>query len=112
MVYLHYPTPSYKKRQKKHRVMNGDFPDALERILAPGGRLSVPSDDEDYYHHILGMLDGDGRFRVVPESNRLLDPETHDQSYYHRFWRAKGKPAFGSELAREEISAPAIGGVT
>lgn len=47
-VYLLYPDPWPKRRQRKRRFLNGDTLREFARILQPGGELRFATDIDDY----------------------------------------------------------------
>lgn len=47
-VYLLYPDPWPKRRQRKRRIVDQDFLDQLSRIIRPGGEFRFASDIDDY----------------------------------------------------------------
>ncbi|MEM7543846.1 MAG: tRNA (guanosine(46)-N7)-methyltransferase TrmB [Pseudomonadota bacterium] len=68
-----FPDPWPKKRHHKRRLLNAEFVDALSRVLCPGGRVCVATDNEDYASQICRTFDqsavwinggGHGRFSI------------------------------------------------
>lgn len=47
-VYLLYPDPWPKRRQRKRRIVDRDFLDELARVIRPGGEFRFASDIDDY----------------------------------------------------------------
>lgn len=56
VVHLLFPDPWPKKRHHRRRIVTGDFLAAVHRILLPGGRLRIVTDQEDYFHAIRGLV--------------------------------------------------------
>lgn len=48
MVYLLYPDPWPKRRQRKRRIVDLAFLDELARVIRPGGEFRFASDIDDY----------------------------------------------------------------
>lgn len=55
-VQIFFPDPWHKKRHHKRRLIQPDFVAALVKKLAPGGRIHVATDWENYAEHILEVL--------------------------------------------------------
>ena len=66
-TFLLYPDPWPKTRHHKRRFMNPAQLDMLARVMAPGARLRVATDIEDYVRHSLQVIDQDPRFTWAAE---------------------------------------------
>ena len=55
-VQIFFPDPWHKKRHHKRRLIQPDFVAMLVKKLAPGGRIHVATDWENYAEHILEVL--------------------------------------------------------
>ncbi len=55
-VQIFFPDPWHKKRHHKRRLIQPDFVAMLVRKLAPGSRVHVATDWENYAEHILEVL--------------------------------------------------------
>lgn len=60
---LFFPDPWPKKRHHKRRLVKPPFIEQMARILAPGGRLLVATDWEDYASEMLASLEANPRLR-------------------------------------------------
>ncbi len=56
-IYILFPDPWPKKRHHKRRLIQRPFTDRLARALAPGGRLHLATDWEDYAQWMREVLD-------------------------------------------------------
>jgi tRNA (guanine-N7-)-methyltransferase len=56
-VHVFFPDPWPKARHRKRRFIRGDVAELLADRLAPGGRLLVATDIEDYARHAREVLD-------------------------------------------------------
>jgi tRNA (guanine-N7-)-methyltransferase len=66
-VFIHFPDPySHKDRYKKRRIVNEVFVEGLCDILAPGGTVSVKTDDPPLFEDMDGLLSA--RLERVPLS--------------------------------------------
>lgn len=73
--HVYFPDPWPKKRHRKRRLFQGDFPAHIERTLSPGGTIDVATDFEEYFGEIVSLLDacsGLSRMPDLPERVRLL----------------------------------------
>ncbi|HEX5270835.1 MAG TPA: tRNA (guanosine(46)-N7)-methyltransferase TrmB [Gemmataceae bacterium] len=60
-VHVYFPDPWWKQRHHKRRVFTPEFAALCQRALAPGGRLHVATDVEEYFglmREALTPLDG------------------------------------------------------
>ncbi|MCE7031939.1 tRNA (guanosine(46)-N7)-methyltransferase TrmB [Lysobacter sp. GX 14042] len=56
-VRIYFPDPWHKKRHHKRRLVQPEFAALLVRKLAPGGRLHLATDWQDYAEHMWDVLD-------------------------------------------------------
>ena len=57
---IYFPDPWHKKRHNKRRLVNPAFAALLVRKLAPGGRLHLATDWQDYAEQMWDVLDATG----------------------------------------------------
>ncbi|MGL5445816.1 MAG: tRNA (guanosine(46)-N7)-methyltransferase TrmB [Rhabdaerophilum sp.] len=55
-VYLLYPDPWPKRRQRKRRIVDQEFLDQLARVIRPGGEFCFASDIDDYVGWTLSRI--------------------------------------------------------
>lgn len=67
LVFILYPDPWPKRRQRKRRILSRDTSAAFARILKPGGELRFASDIDDYVGWALMALAADPRFEWTAE---------------------------------------------
>jgi tRNA (guanine-N7-)-methyltransferase len=91
-VYLHFPVPNLRRRHRKYRVLGPVFIDQVYAALEVGGRLSVMSDDGQYFEQAEEHLLGDKRFQPLdPHEYRVwIDEEL--KSPTQRIWEQRGLP--------------------
>ncbi|MFP7722154.1 tRNA (guanosine(46)-N7)-methyltransferase TrmB [Lysobacter sp. A3-1-A15] len=56
-IRIYFPDPWHKKRHHKRRLVQPDFAALLVRKLAPGGRLHLATDWQEYAGHMFDVLD-------------------------------------------------------
>lgn len=104
-VYINFPDPWPKDRQKKHRIINPKFLVRLSDIMKPLAALEIASDHEDYISHILEVFENmeifKSEFRSPAYVNRLpyrpitkYEMEFREEGreiYYLRFMNLKNQ---------------------
>ena len=48
-LHIYFPDPWPKKKHRRHRLINEQFPALARAALAPGGRVYLRTDDADYF---------------------------------------------------------------
>lgn len=89
-IYLHFPDPAHKPKDEKHIVFDADFLDATYRALRPGGRISVVSDQAEFFMMMLERAEADGRFEKAHAARYLEGFEPPVKSRFQQFWEGKG----------------------
>lgn len=94
-VRIFFPDPWHKKRHHKRRLVNATFVGLLARKLAPGGRLHLATDWQDYAEQMWDVLDATpGLINVAGPRGSIPRPlsrpqthfETRGQRLGHRVW--------------------------
>jgi tRNA (guanine-N7-)-methyltransferase len=68
-VFIHFPDPySRKERYKKRRMVNENLLEGLCQILAPGGTVSVKTDDKDLFEDMDALIST----RLEPNLSRAI----------------------------------------
>jgi len=62
-IHVFFPDPWPKKRHHKRRLLQPDFVELAASRLAPGGRLHVATDWQEYAEHVLAVLLASPRLR-------------------------------------------------
>jgi tRNA (guanine-N7-)-methyltransferase len=105
-VHVYFPDPWWKARHKKRRVLSAPFLAQVGRVLAPGGRLHVWTDVEEYFRESLILAAATGCF--APPQDELPGMPQHDLDYrthFERRTRLAGAPVWRAALVR--TAAPA-----
>lgn len=101
-VFINFPDPWPKTRHIKYRLINPDFVNELCRILKPGGRLTIVTDDPGYSEWILNILRKDERWRCrYPEPFFSTEYQEYGTSYFEDLWRSKGLVIRYHEFTKE-----------
>lgn len=48
-LHIYFPDPWPKRKHRRHRLINEEFPALARRLLAPGGVVYLRTDDADYF---------------------------------------------------------------
>jgi tRNA (guanine-N7-)-methyltransferase len=85
-VHVYFPDPWWKKRHRKRRVFTPEFAADAARAIAPGGRLFVASDVEEYFGVMTAILRAMPAFAERPDEAGRAAPQT-DAGYATNFER-------------------------
>jgi tRNA (guanine-N7-)-methyltransferase len=100
-AYVHFPAPLLRNRQRNQLLISPALLAAMERCLAPGGTLSVMTDQEGVHKALLALLPGAPRLRLVRPDDWSVTITELLKSHYHRRWEAKGRRIWREELSVE-----------
>jgi len=90
-VWLFFPDPWPKKRQKKRRLVTPKFVRSVRETLRPGGRFLLSTDCEDYAHRMTEVLEWDRGLRKIARAGEFASrPAARRSSRYERRARARG----------------------
>ena len=70
-LHIYFPDPWPKKKHRKHRLINADFPARAWHALTPGGVVYLRTDDEDYFDQMQAVFAADARFQPAPTPEEL-----------------------------------------
>lgn len=101
-VYLHFPDPGVKARDRKRRIFDRRFLDEMHRAVARGGYMSLVTDDEDYFGGMLALIEGDARWARTHEEPYLTGFEAEVKSRFQRMWERRGRTVYRFELRNEK----------
>ncbi|MCB1149714.1 MAG: tRNA (guanosine(46)-N7)-methyltransferase TrmB, partial [Chlamydiia bacterium] len=91
-VYVNFPDPWPKKRHAKNRLIQPQFIDEIERLLIPGGTLTLVTDDEPYSEQMIEVMCNDTRFSShFPAPYYTHDWPGYGSSYFEGLWREQGR---------------------
>lgn len=79
-VHVLFPDPWPKARHHKRRLISSSFLAAAHRVLSPGGRLVVVSDDPAYTEHISETLAGTDLFHDDEADFTYLPTGYHERA--------------------------------
>jgi tRNA (guanine-N7-)-methyltransferase len=100
-VYLHFPDPNMRSRYRKRRVMSAEFLDEINRVLVPGGLLSIMTDHYEFFMEMLALVEEDGRLIKTHAERYLTSFDVPVKSQFQRMWERHGLPTLRIELQKE-----------
>jgi tRNA (guanine-N7-)-methyltransferase len=99
-VYLHFPDPHMRQRFRKRRVISPEFLEAIGRALAPGGRLSIMTDHQEFFLQMLELIEQDGRLAKTHTESYLVGFDAPVKSKFQRLWEGHGLATLRVELEK------------
>ncbi|GHA89195.1 tRNA (guanosine(46)-N7)-methyltransferase TrmB [Cognatilysobacter bugurensis] len=82
-VRIYFPDPWHKKRHNKRRLVQPEFAARLVRKLAPGGRLHLATDWQDYAEQMWDVLDATpGLVNRTGPRGHVPRPEWRPQTHF------------------------------
>lgn len=85
-LHVYFPDPWPKRKHRRHRLINDQFPALAREALAPGGMAYLRTDDEDYFEQMTAVFGGSPLFRAVETPQELAELLTD----FERGFRARG----------------------
>jgi tRNA (guanine-N7-)-methyltransferase len=64
-LHIYFPDPWPKRKHRRHRLINEEFPALAHAALAPEGVVYLRTDDEDYFGQMLEVFKGSPLFIPV-----------------------------------------------
>lgn len=106
-VYVWFPDPWPKKRHHKRRLVQPAFVARLARALAPGGRLHLATDWEDYAYQMLAVTGAEPLLVNPAGRGGFADgPGERPATRFERRGRGLGHPVWDLIVVRRVGSAP------
>lgn len=105
-VYINFPDPWPKTRHAKKRIVQTPFIAEVNRILVPGGTLTLVTDDEDHSQWMISVLQKVTGFQsVLPSPFYTEEYPDYGTSYFEDLWREKGKSIRYHVFRKIELNA-------
>ncbi len=95
-IWITFPDPHPKRKKAKHRLTSWRFLPLYHRLLRPGGRVHLKTDDPGLFAFTQDMVRRQGGFELVEtipdlENGRVANEEVLIQTKYERRHRAEGR---------------------
>ena len=101
-LHVLFPDPWWKKRHRKRRVFTPEFAADAARVLAPGGKLHIASDVEEYFGVMTAIVRAMPEFREMESSTSREPVEVAGfQTNFERKARLHGTPVWSAVFRRE-----------
>jgi tRNA (guanine-N7-)-methyltransferase len=63
--HIYFPDPWPKRKHRRHRLINADFPSLAQTALVPPGTVYLRTDDSDYFDQMREVFDASPLFQAV-----------------------------------------------
>jgi len=85
-LHVYFPDPWPKKKHRRHRLINENFPALARAALAPGGLVYLRTDDADYFQQMTEVFAASPEFQKVETPTELAELTTD----FERDFNSKG----------------------
>jgi len=101
VLHVYFPDPWPKKRHHKRRLVQPPFLTHVQRVLAPGGRLQIVTDHQEYFEQIETVVRGSA-LRVI-DYNRPGSAGEGEfvGTNFERKYRRQGRPFYAIAAVKE-----------
>ncbi|MCC8377219.1 MAG: bifunctional peptide chain release factor N(5)-glutamine methyltransferase PrmC/tRNA (guanosine(46)-N7)-methyltransferase TrmB [Rickettsia endosymbiont of Graphium doson] len=83
-IYILFPDPWIKNRQKKKRILNKERLKILQTKLKNKGSLIFTSDIENYFEEVVKLIKQNGNFQITNEDNYSKPHDNYIITKYHQ----------------------------
>jgi tRNA (guanine-N7-)-methyltransferase len=87
-LHIYFPDPWPKKKHRRHRLINENFPALARAALVPSGVVYLRTDDADYFQQMTEVFAGSQDFQNVETPSELAEVLTD----FERGFNAQGIP--------------------
>ena len=87
-LHIYFPDPWPKKKHRRHRLINENFPSLARKTLSPSGTVFLRTDDAYYFQQMNEVFDAAKEFEKVETSAALAEITTD----FERDFNAEGIP--------------------
>jgi tRNA (guanine-N7-)-methyltransferase len=71
VLHIYFPDPWPKKKHRRHRLINENFPNLARTALAPGGMVYLRTDDTAYFQQMTEVFAANGEFQETETPREL-----------------------------------------
>ncbi|MFP3011980.1 MAG: bifunctional peptide chain release factor N(5)-glutamine methyltransferase PrmC/tRNA (guanosine(46)-N7)-methyltransferase TrmB [Rickettsia sp.] len=94
-IYILFPDPWIKNKQKKKRIFNKERLKILQDKLKDNGNLVFASDIENYFYEAIELIEQNGNFEIMNKDDYLKPHDNYIITKYHqKAIRANRTPKF------------------
>lgn len=84
-VYVNFPDPWPKRRHAKHRIIQKEFVDEMQRIIKPNGLATLVTDDEAYSEQMIALFSS--WKSAFGSQHYVTDWQQFGDSFFHSLWK-------------------------
>ncbi len=99
-IFIYFPDPWPKKRQKKNRLINSSFLNKLNVLQKPGQFVDFKTDSEDYFDFVLGEVKKTS-YKILGDTRNLHQSEWAKENFltsFEKIFISKGLPIYFMRL--------------
>ena len=82
-LHVYFPDPWPKRRHQRHRLINEEFPQMADRVVASGGHLFLRTDDLAYYNQMVEVFAASPLFDLTETPAELAALKTDFEREFH-----------------------------
>jgi tRNA (guanine-N7-)-methyltransferase len=75
-LHIYFPDPWPKKKHRRHRLINENFPTLARAALAAGGVVCLRTDDADYFQQMMEVFAANKEFQKIDTPQELAELPT------------------------------------
>lgn len=83
-IYILFPDPWIKNKQKKKRIFNKERLKILQDKLKDNGNLVFASDIENYFYEAIELIQQNGNFEIINKNDYLKPHDNYVITKYHQ----------------------------
>ncbi|HYG35743.1 MAG TPA: tRNA (guanosine(46)-N7)-methyltransferase TrmB [Clostridia bacterium] len=82
-LHIYFPDPWPKRKHRRHRLINEQFPVLAHQALIPGGKVYLRTDDQDYFSQMLAVFGASPLFKPTEAPSELTAILTDFERGFH-----------------------------
>lgn len=83
-IYILFPDPWIKNKQRKKRIFNKERLKILQDKLKDNGNLVFASDIENYFYEVIELIEQSGNFEIMNKDDYLTSHDNYIITKYHQ----------------------------
>lgn len=103
VIYLNFSDPWPKARHAKRRLTSHEFLSFYHRILSPGGRIIMKTDNPILYAYTLETVGADARFSIRSHNDHYQLEADDIATEYEEHFRSLGQPIHRIIMQRSSL---------